>query len=70
MVELDAKRAGDAPKVFTEIDMKFTVSGRNLSEKSVARAVRLSAEKYCSATAMLRAGGVRVNHRFELRESG
>ena len=68
VVELDAKRAGEAPKVFTEIDMKFRVSGRQLSEKSVARAVRLSAEKYCSATAMLRAGGVEVSHRFEIEE--
>ena len=70
VVELDAKRAAEAPKVFTEIDMKFTVSGRQLSEKSVARAVRLSAEKYCSATAMLRAGGVEVSHRFEIEEVG
>ena len=70
VVELSANRADDPPKVFTDIDMNFVVTGQGLSEKSVARAVRLSAEKYCSATAMLRAGGVRVNHRFELRESG
>ena len=70
VVELRAERAGEAPKVFTEIDMKFTVSGRNLSQKSVARAVRLSAEKYCSATAMLRAGGVEVTHRYEIVDSG
>ena len=70
VVELHANRADGPPKVFTDIDMNFVVTGRTLSEKSVARAVRLSAEKYCSATAMLRAGGVRVNHRFELREVG
>lgn len=70
VVELSATRADTTPKVFTEIEMKFVVSGRALSEKSVARAVRLSAEKYCSATAMLQAGGVTVTHRFELRESG
>ena len=70
MVELRANRADEAPRVFTDIDMNFVVTGRALSEKSVARAVRLSAEKYCSATAMLRAGGVKVSHRFELRESG
>lgn len=70
VVELRANRADEAPRVFTDIDMNFVVTGRALSEKSVARAVRLSAEKYCSATAMLRAGGVKVSHRFELRESG
>ena len=70
VVELRANRADEAPRVFTDIDMNFVVTGRALSEKSVARAVRLSAEKYCSATAMLRAGGVEVSHRFELRESG
>ena len=70
VVELRANRADEAPRVFTDIDMNFVVTGRALSEKGVARAVRLSAEKYCSATAMLRAGGVKVSHRFELRESG
>ena len=70
VVELDAKRADDVPKVFTDIDMNFVVTGRALSEKSVARAVRLSAEKYCSATAMLQAGGVNVRHRYELVETG
>ena len=70
VVELSAERADDVPKVFTDIDMKFVVSGRALSEKSVARAVRLSAEKYCSATAMLRAGGVNVRHRYELVDTG
>ena len=68
VVELDAERADTVPSVFTTIDMKFVVTGRALSEKSVERAVRLSAEKYCSATAMLRAGGVAVTHRFEIVE--
>ena len=70
VVELRANRADEVPRVFTDIDMNFVVTGHSLSEKSVARAVRLSAEKYCSATAMLRAGGVKVTHRFELREDG
>ena len=70
VVELSATRAAGVPRVFTAIEMKFVVSGRKLSEKSVARAVRLSAEKYCSASAMLRAGGVEVSHRFEIEETG
>ena len=70
VVELSAERADTVPGVFTAIEMKFVVSGRALSEKSVERAVRLSAEKYCSATAMLRAGGVTLSHRVEIVETG
>ena len=52
-VRLDAERAPTDPKVFTRIVMHFIVSGRNLPPEAVARAVTLSHEKYCSATAML-----------------
>ncbi len=53
VVELEAERAGEDPKVFTRIHMHFTVKGRGLSEGKVERAVGLSVEKYCSASAML-----------------
>jgi putative redox protein len=52
-VELHAERAPTDPKVFTSITMRFTVRGRNLNTATVERAVALSHEKYCSATAML-----------------
>ena len=52
-VKLQAERAASDPKVFTRIHMHFVVSGRELSDDAVARAVALSHEKYCSATAML-----------------
>lgn len=52
-VELDAERAESDPKVFTRIHFAFTVTGKNLPEAAVERAVRLSHEKYCSASAML-----------------
>jgi putative redox protein len=52
-VKLSAERAGTDPKVFTRIAMHFTISGRELNADAVARAVALSHEKYCSATAML-----------------
>ena len=61
-----AKRAESDPKVFTDIHLQFTVAGENLTEKKVARAVELSAEKYCSASIMLRRAGVAVTHGFEL----
>jgi putative redox protein len=52
-VKLSAERAATDPKVFTRIVMHFVVSGRQLNADAVARAVALSHEKYCSATAML-----------------
>ena len=52
-VQVSAERAESDPKVFTRIDMKFTVRGRKLNRDAVVRAVDLSHEKYCSATAML-----------------
>jgi putative redox protein len=52
-VKLSAERAATDPKVFTRIAMHFVVSGRQLNVEAVARAVTLSHEKYCSATAML-----------------
>jgi putative redox protein len=52
-VKLEAQRASSDPKVFTEITMRFVVRGRNLDRAAVERAVALSHDKYCSATAML-----------------
>ncbi len=66
-VELEAERAGQEPKVFTRIHVHFRVGGKGLSEKAVARAVQLSAEKYCSASIML-AKTAEITHDFELVE--
>jgi len=52
-VKLQAERADADPKVFTRINLHFTVTGRQLPEAVVARAIALSHEKYCSATIML-----------------
>ena len=52
-VEISAERADSEPKVFTKIHLHFIISGYDLSEKRVARAIELSAEKYCSASIML-----------------
>ncbi len=68
-VELEAERADTVPKVFTRIELRFVVEGRDLKPAKVRRAVELSAEKYCSATAMMRAAGVEVTHSFEIVES-
>ena len=62
-IELGAERADAIPAVFTAINMHFKVYGHDLSEKQVARAVSLSAEKYCSASAMLeKTADITVTH--------
>jgi putative redox protein len=68
IAEVEATRADATPAVFETIHLHFKVSGKDLSEKQVERAVSLSAEKYCSASIMLAAGGVKVTHSFEVIE--
>jgi len=53
-VELDAERAPEEPKVFTHVKLNFRLKGKNLKPSAVERAIKLSEEKYCSATAMFR----------------
>ncbi|TIP54561.1 MAG: osmotically inducible protein C, partial [Mesorhizobium sp.] len=65
VVELDADRAEKEPRVFTRIHMRFIVKGRALSRDKVKRAIDLSIEKYCSATAMM-AKTATVTHDFEV----
>ncbi|CAA0082241.1 Protein YhfA [Zhongshania aliphaticivorans] len=64
--ELEAERADAVPAVFTKIHLHFLVSGKNLKEAHVKRAVELSAEKYCSASIMMEAAGVEVSHSHEI----
>ena len=67
VVELEAERAETPPKVFTRVRMRFVVSGTGLKRAAVERAVNLSADKYCSATAMLRPT-VDIRHEVEIVE--
>jgi putative redox protein len=69
VVEVSAERADEVPKVFTSIHVHFIVSGHGLSEKQVARAVQLSAEKYCSASIML-GKAADITHDYEIIKSG
>jgi len=65
VVEITSERAETDPKVFTKIHMHFIVTGNNLPENQVKRAVELSAEKYCSATQMLNKVA-EITHDFEV----
>ena len=62
--ELKAERVDAVPAVFSKIHLHFIVSGSNLKEAQVKRAVELSAEKYCSASIMLGAAGVEMTHSY------
>lgn len=66
-VELEAERAGTDPKVFTHIHFRFVVAGAGLAPAQVERAVKLSKEKYCSATAMV-ARTARITTEFVIEE--
>lgn len=66
--ELEAERAEGVPSPFTRIHIRFVVTGNNLKEAQVKRAVELSAEKYCSASIMLRDAGVEISHSYEITE--
>jgi putative redox protein len=68
--ELTAERADAVPAVFTKIHLHFVITGRGLKKNQVARAVSLSAEKYCSASIMMEAAGVAVTHSHEIQEFG
>lgn len=65
-VTLTGERAETVPKVFTKIHLHFDVTGFDLSEKQVERAVQLSADKYCSVSIML-SGSVAVTHSFSVK---
>jgi len=65
VAEITAERVDTVPSVFSKIHLHFKVSGRNLKDTVVARAVKLSAEKYCSASIML-GKSVEITHDFEV----
>lgn len=67
VADLDATRADTDPKVFTKIHVHFTVTGKSLDPKRVEQAVKLSAEKYCSASIML-GKTAEITHDFEIVE--
>jgi putative redox protein len=64
-VEIEAERADDIPKVFTKIHLHFIVTGRDLDEIKVGKAIALSADKYCSASRMFEKTAA-ITHDFEI----
>lgn len=68
VAQLQAERADSDPKVFTKIHIHFVVTGKDLKEEQVKRAIELSADKYCSASIMLKPK-VEITHDYELIET-
>lgn len=67
VVEIEAERAQVDPKVFTDIHLHFIITGHDLNPQTVERALHLSAEKYCSASIMLK-NTVNITHDYEIIE--
>lgn len=65
VAEIEAERASQDPKVFTKIHVHLKVTGKGLKEATVARAVNLSAEKYCSASVMF-GKTAQITHDYEI----
>jgi putative redox protein len=66
VIEVTAERAPQDPKVFTRIHLHFVITGSDVDAKQVERAIRLSAEKYCSASIML-GKTAEISHDFEIK---
>ena len=65
-VNITSSRADDHPRIFTDIHIHFTITGKSLKEKQVERAIKLSAEKYCSASIMLGAMA-NITHDYDIQ---
>ena len=64
--QVTAERATTIPAVFTKVHLHFVVTGTDIKEAQVAKAVELSVDKYCSASKMLSDGGVLITHDYEI----
>ncbi len=67
--EVEGTRVDATPAVFESIHLHFKIAGKDLSEKQIERAIELSADKYCSASIMLKKAGVKVTHDYEIINS-
>ncbi len=67
-IEIDAERAEEHPKVFTNIHLKFIFTGKGIKENNVQRAIELTSTQYCPAWAMLKQS-VEITHSYEIHEA-
>lgn len=67
-IEVEAEKANEHPKVWTNINIKYILKGENLDDKSIQTAIELSQTKYCSAAATLRRSGANVNYSYIIQK--
>ena len=67
-VEMEAERAKDDPQVFTHIHLLFRVVGQGVTEAKLVRATKLSSEKYCSASILMKRAGVQFTYDYRIEE--
>ena len=65
VVEINGERSESVPKIFTDIHVHFIITGKNIKESRVKRAIELSSEKYCSASLML-GKAANITHDYEI----
>ena len=68
-IDIEAERSDSVPKVFTQIKLHYHITGHNLKPAAVERAVKLSAEKYCSVSMMLEKSA-KLAHDFTITDAG
>lgn len=66
-VEVEAERADEHPKVFTKVHLKYILTSKDAEKKDIDRAVELSQEKYCAASAMFKAAGCEVTFETDIK---
>ena len=67
-VEVEGKRAEDPPRVYTEVNIRYIAFGK-INVKNLEKAIKLSQEKYCSASIMFKRSGTIINYTYEVIES-
>lgn len=65
-IKISAERAQDYPKIYTDVNIEYIIHGDGINEKDVEHAIKLSQEKYCSVSAILRKSGARVNYSYKI----
>ncbi|GAB4369876.1 MAG: OsmC family protein [Calditrichia bacterium] len=70
-ITIEAQRAAEHPKVYTQIDLTYRFWGKNLeaAKEKIEKAINLSQDKYCSVSAMIKAAGIPVNYSYDLLET-
>ncbi len=65
-IKITGERAEEHPKVYTKVDIEYTIYGKDIKEKDVEQAIELSQSKYCSVSAILKKSGAELNYTYKI----